>query len=65
MNDRVGWLSVGPIPGRDVQDSDIPLKAETVEYTRKLYMTAGSPLKASMLRDIESGAAKAREAAAG
>jgi hypothetical protein len=48
-----------------VLDLDIPLKAETVEYTTKLYMTAGSPLKASMLRDIESDAAKAREAAVG
>ena len=28
-----------------------------VEYTTKLYMTAGSPFKASMLRDIERGAA--------
>jgi 2-dehydropantoate 2-reductase len=36
-----------------------------VEYATKLYMTAGSPFKASMLRDIERGAATEGEHALG
>jgi hypothetical protein len=43
VNDENGWLSAGPLLGRDTRESDIRFKAQPYRLTESGWMTFGDP----------------------